>query len=55
VAAELKIECKTVLRLIKRGLLKAVSGIPEQEAKGQSALAFIIQKFVATQQPHTRD
>jgi excisionase family DNA binding protein len=41
VAAELKVEYKTVLRLIKRGLLKAVPGIRHKRITQQELLRYL--------------
>lgn len=41
VAAELKVEYKTVLRLIKRGLLKAVPGIRHKRITQQELMRFL--------------
>ena len=41
VAAELKVEYKTVLRLIKRGLLKAVPGIRHKRITEQALKRFL--------------
>jgi excisionase family DNA binding protein len=41
VAAELKVEYKTVLRLIKRGLLKAVPGIRHKRITEQELKRFL--------------
>jgi excisionase family DNA binding protein len=46
VAAELKVEYKTVLRLIKRGLLKAVPGIRHKRITQQELVRFLgVQKM----------